>query len=58
LAAKRHEITQDALLEELKEARQSALSDNQASAVVAASMVRQSSAACAKSQENPAISTT
>jgi len=38
MAAKRHEITQDTLLEELEQARQSALTNNQASAAVAASM--------------------
>jgi hypothetical protein len=38
MAAKRHEITQDTLLEELEQARQAALSNNQASAAVAASM--------------------
>ena len=38
MAAKRHEITQDTLLEELEQARQSALSNNQARAAVAASM--------------------
>ena len=38
MAAKRHEITQDTLLEELEQARQSALNNNQASAAVAASM--------------------
>jgi hypothetical protein len=38
MAAKRHEITQDSLLEELEQARQSALTNNQASAAVAASM--------------------
>jgi len=38
MAAKRHEITQDTLLEELEQARQSALSNNQTSAAVAATM--------------------
>src|SRR5262249_49203080 len=38
MAAKRHEITQDSLLEELEQARQAALTNNQASAAVAASM--------------------
>ena len=38
MAAKRHEITQDTLLEELEQARQSALANNQAGAAVQASM--------------------
>ena len=38
MAAKRNEITQDDLLSELEQARQSALDNQQASAAVAASM--------------------
>ena len=38
MAAKRHEITQDTLLEELEQARQSALENKQAGAAVQASM--------------------
>src|SRR5262249_31563642 len=37
-AAKRNEVTEDSLIEELEQARQSALGNNQASAAVAATM--------------------